>query len=45
LTAKDSIQDKEEGYGCGADSYLTKPFSAKLLKAHNQHKAKKSMPH
>ena len=31
LTAKDSIQDKEEGYGCGADSYLTKPFSAKLL--------------
>lgn len=31
LTAKDSIQDKEEGYACGADSYLTKPFSAKLL--------------
>ena len=31
LTAKDSIQDKEEGYDSGADSYLTKPFSAKLL--------------
>ena len=31
LTAKDSIQDKEEGYEIGADSYLTKPFSAKLL--------------
>lgn len=31
LTVKDSIQDKEEGYACGADSYLTKPFSAKLL--------------
>lgn len=31
LTAKDSIQDKEEGYDNGADSYLTKPFSAKLL--------------
>ena len=33
LTAKDSIQDKEEGYDSGADSYLTKPFSAKLLRS------------
>ena len=31
LTAKDSITDKEEGYQAGADSYLTKPFSASLL--------------
>jgi len=31
LTAKDSLQDKEEGYQAGADSYLTKPFSASLL--------------
>lgn len=31
LTAKDSLQDKEEGYHVGADSYLTKPFSASLL--------------
>ena len=36
LTAKDSIQDKEEGYESGADSYLTKPFSAKLLKSRIQ---------
>lgn len=31
LTAKDSLRDKEAGYEIGADSYLTKPFSAKLL--------------
>ena len=28
---EDAIRDKEEGYESGADSYLTKPFSAKLL--------------
>ncbi|MBN2164643.1 MAG: response regulator [Marinilabiliaceae bacterium] len=33
LTAKDSIQDKSEGYNAGADSYLTKPFSGNLLKS------------
>ena len=33
LTAKDSIDDKEVGYDSGADSYLTKPFSAKLLRS------------
>jgi signal transduction histidine kinase/ligand-binding sensor domain-containing protein/DNA-binding response OmpR family regulator len=36
LTAKDSIRDKEEGYESGADSYLTKPFSAKLLRSRIQ---------
>lgn len=33
LTAKDSVEDKEEGYDSGADSYLTKPFSARLLQS------------
>ncbi len=36
LTAKDSVEDKEEGYDCGADSYLTKPFSARLLQSRIQ---------
>ncbi|MCM1067334.1 MAG: ATP-binding protein [Muribaculaceae bacterium] len=33
LTAKDTIRDKEEDYRSGADSYITKPFSATLLRA------------
>lgn len=33
LTAKDMLEDKEEGYGAGADSYITKPFSASLLRS------------
>ena len=33
LTAKDTNEDKEEGYDSGADSYLTKPFSARLLQS------------
>lgn len=36
LTAKNTIDDKEEGYDSGADSYLTKPFSAKLLRSRIQ---------
>jgi signal transduction histidine kinase/ligand-binding sensor domain-containing protein/AraC-like DNA-binding protein len=31
LTAKDTLQNKEEGYQAGADSYITKPFSSNLL--------------
>lgn len=31
LTAKDTLQDKTEGYTIGADSYITKPFSGNLL--------------
>lgn len=33
LTAKDTVHDKEAGYESGADSYLTKPFSTRLLSA------------
>ncbi|QIE60304.1 response regulator [Rasiella rasia] len=33
LTAKNNITDQLEGLGIGADAYLTKPFSSKLLKA------------
>lgn len=32
LTAKDSEESKTEGYSLGADSYITKPFSANMLK-------------
>ncbi len=31
LTAKDTMMDKEKGYESGADSYMTKPFTARLL--------------
>lgn len=33
LTAKDSIDDRSEGYKAGADSYLVKPFTGELLRA------------
>jgi len=33
LTAKNEITAQLEGLGIGADAYLTKPFSSKLLKA------------
>lgn len=33
LTAKDSLEAKEEGYDAGADSYITKPFTHSLLRS------------
>ena len=33
LTAKTTQSDQEEGYDSGADSYLTKPFSSRLLQS------------
>lgn len=36
LTAKDKMEDKEDGYNSGADSYLTKPFSVSLLQSRIQ---------
>jgi DNA-binding response OmpR family regulator len=33
LTAKDEVADKVKGLDCGADDYLTKPFSAEELVA------------
>ncbi len=33
LTAKDTIEDKTDGYESGADEYLTKPFSSRMLLA------------
>jgi YesN/AraC family two-component response regulator len=36
LTAKADLENKIEGLECGADSYLTKPFSAKELRVRVQ---------
>lgn len=33
LTAKNTIEDRSEGYEAGADSYLTKPFTSNMLHA------------
>lgn len=33
LSAKDTNQDKIDGYDAGADSYITKPFSTALLRS------------
>ena len=33
LTAKDTMEDKSAGYKAGADSYITKPFTADIIRA------------
>ena len=33
LTAKDTIEDKLEGFNAGADDYLVKPFALEELEA------------
>ncbi len=33
LTARDALQDKLDGFDCGADDYLTKPFEIEELAA------------
>lgn len=33
LTARDTLQDKLQGFGCGADDYLVKPFALKEVEA------------
>jgi DNA-binding response OmpR family regulator len=47
LTARDAFEDKAEGYGVGADDYVTKPFEFRelalrcqaLARRHNLHKS------
>ena len=44
ITAKDSETDIVIGYGVGADDYVTKPFSTKVLVAHMEAVLKRAYP-
>jgi DNA-binding response OmpR family regulator len=34
LTAKSEVEDQVEGFECGADDYITKPYSLAVIKVH-----------
>jgi DNA-binding response OmpR family regulator len=45
VTARDTVDDKVDGFGCGADDYLVKPYSlreveARLAALHRRHAGK-----
>jgi len=45
LTAKDAEDDTLQGFGLGADDYVTKPFSVREVMARIQAVLKRSIPH
>lgn len=44
LTARDTLEDKEEGFRVGADDYLVKPFSLRELRLRLQALARRPVP-
>ncbi|QDE67028.1 response regulator transcription factor [Myxococcus xanthus] len=44
LTARDTLEDKEEGFRAGADDYLVKPFSLRELRLRLEALARRPVP-
>lgn len=44
LTARDQLDDKIEGFHCGADDYMVKPYSVKELEVRLQALYRRSLP-